>query len=111
MPAMSIWKGNDNRAIAILRVSSHGQRDNTSHDVQETEVREYCRLNGLDLIQAFKLVESARHSENRTRYKQARDWALKEGVRHILFYMMDRESRNLTDNEENENLVRRDQFA
>lgn len=96
----------DNRAIAILRVSSHRQEGNTSHDVQEREVQTYAAANGLEIARTARIVESAKDSERRKHYTEALTWALAQDVRHLLFYLPDRESRNLTDNERNEKLVR-----
>lgn len=38
------------------------------------------------------------------------DYALKNGIKHILFYISSREARNLTDNEKNEELVKDDKI-
>jgi site-specific DNA recombinase len=51
-------------------------------------------------------VESAKDSDARKKYGAAIASALARDVRHILFYMYDREARNLTDNEKNEKLVK-----
>ena len=81
------WKKNRNlKAIAILRVSSHRQKDNTSHDVQEQEIKKYCDDESLELMKVFKIVESAKKSEDRLHYKEAIKWALKNSIPHILFY-------------------------
>ena len=98
--------GNNNLAIAFLRVSSHRQKDNTSHETQEKEIRHYCRDKNFDLVNIVRIVESAKRSEERKQYNRARSEALMSGVVHFLFYIYDRETRNLTDNEQNENLVR-----
>ncbi|MGK5089534.1 recombinase family protein [Bdellovibrionota bacterium FG-2] len=105
------WKGKNNRAIGILRVSSNRQKDNTSHDVQRHEVQEYCQFNGLELTKVFEIVESAKDFEDRKKYRSAMLFAAEKGIQHVLFYMFDREARNLTDNEENEKLVRLGQIV
>lgn len=106
------WKTDENiRATAILRVSSRRQKDNTSHDIQEREVKEYCQHHELKLVKTYRIIESAKNSDERRQYNQALSDALTNGVRHILFYMFDRESRNLTDNEKNENLVKNDKIV
>lgn len=94
------------RALAILRVSSHRQKDSTSHEVQEREIQSYAEREGLRVERIAKITESAKDSENRKQYSEAISWALGNDARHVLFYMYDRESRNLTDNERNEKLVR-----
>jgi DNA invertase Pin-like site-specific DNA recombinase len=93
-------------AIAILRVSSTRQGDNISHDTQASEVEKYCKENGLELVEVRRIVESAKRSVDRKKYRAAIEYALSNGIRHLLFYMKDRETRNLTDNEFNEDLVR-----
>ncbi len=93
-------------AIAILRVSSTRQGDNISHDTQGSEVAKYCKENGLELTEVRRIVESAKRSVDRKKYRAAIEYALSNGIKHLLFYMKDRETRNLTDNEFNEDLVR-----
>lgn len=93
-------------AVAFLRVSSARQRDNTSHDTQEQEIAQYCAENGLELVRVVRMVESAQHSKKRTQYREGLQWVLKNKVHHVIFYIFDRETRNLTDNEINENLIR-----
>lgn len=106
------WMGGNNKAIAILRVSTKRQEEGVSHSLQEEQIKEWVVEYGLDLVvEPFKIAESAKDSENRKQYHRAIDYALKKKVRHILFYMGDREARNLTDNEQNENLVRQDRIV
>lgn len=93
-------------AVAFLRVSSMRQKDNSSHETQEQEIRAYAKENALDLMQVVRLTESAKDSEKRKQYREGLKWALKNKVRHVLFYIFDRETRNLTDNESNEKLVK-----
>lgn len=100
------WKKNKNRqSIAILRVSSKRQEGNHSHELQEEKISQYCRSNSLDLVATRKIVESAKRSGERKKYSEAIEHALKNKILHVLFYMNDREARNLTDNEKNEQLV------
>lgn len=103
-----IWRGRTSATIAFLRVSSRRQKDNTSHETQENVIRAYCAEHRLDLIRVVKIVESAAASEKRKAYHAAQKEALSQGIRHFVFYVSDRESRNLTDNEANELLVRQD---
>ena len=105
----SEWIGDNKKAIAILRKSSKDQ-SHMSHETQESEVREYCDKHGLKIENndIFKIVESAKNSDDRKKYTAAIHSALTRNIRHVLFYMYDRESRNLTDNEKNEKLVKAD---
>ena len=106
--SMENWLGKNNTALAIFRVSSRRQDDGISKDVQRAEVHKYCAEFGLRLLREEEITESAKDSEERKKYHSLLDWALKNKIRHILFYMGDREARNLTDNEANEKLVRQD---
>jgi DNA invertase Pin-like site-specific DNA recombinase len=104
----SEWLGSNRSALAIIRVSSKRQEGNTSHETQENEIRAYCARMGLKLIDVVRIVESAKDSEDRKKYQAAINSSLTREIRHLLFYMYDREARNLTDNEKNEKLVKAD---
>lgn len=103
---MQDWIDGNRRSLGIVRISSRRQEGNISHETQEAEIRAYCERHGLKLDAIVRIVESARDSEDRKRYTEAINRALAQDVRHVLFYMYDRESRNLTDNERNEKLVK-----
>jgi DNA invertase Pin-like site-specific DNA recombinase len=105
------WMGATSDAIAILRVSSKRQEGNASHDIQEQEIRAYCRRKGLNILEIVRLVESAKDSNCRKKYKRALKGALDKKTRHVVFHMFDRETRNLTDSESNEKLVRADRIV
>lgn len=102
------WMGRDARAIAILRVSSHRQKDNISHETQEEEIRTYCKDAGLNLVHVFSIVESAKDSDERDKFQLAVKWATKGNARHVVFYMTDREGRNFTDIERHQKLIKKD---
>ena len=99
------------RGIGIVRVSSKRQKDNTSLDSQESEIRAYCKQAGLEVVETFAIAESAKNSDDRMAYKKAITFALKSNIRHVLFYMNDREARNLKDIEENEKLILADRIV
>lgn len=104
---MKDWKSESNRtAIAILRVSSVGQKDNTSSETQRREIENYAAEEGLDLLKVAGIVESAKNSSDRKKFRENIEYALRKRVKHILFYVSSREARNLIDVEENENLVK-----
>ena len=105
------WMGGNAKAISILRVSSFRQKDNTSHGVQRLGIKEYCDSQNLRIEREVEIVESAKDSDQRKDYHAAIEWALQNGIRHLVFYMFDREARNLTDNEDNEKLVKRDRIV
>ncbi|AFY01150.1 resolvase [Bdellovibrio bacteriovorus str. Tiberius] len=94
------------KAIALLRVSSKRQEGNNSHQVQEEKVVEYCGEFDLELVDTRRIVESAKRSDLRKKYADAIQTALRNDIYNVLFYMNDREARNLTDNENNERLVK-----
>lgn len=105
------WIGSNNFAIAIIRISSKRQEGNTSHEMQEKEIREYCGRNRIVLKEVFKIVESAKDSDLRKQYGIAIEHALSNQIRHLMFYIADREGRNLTDIERNEKHVRSDRLC
>ncbi len=101
------WGTSNTKAFAVLRVSSKRQKDGVSHETQEAEIKRYCEEHGLVLAQddIIPIVESA-FKEIRNKYAAAMDRSIRQKAQHILFYMFDRETRNLTDNEKNERLVK-----
>lgn len=104
---MENWKDDSNkRTLAIGRRSSYGQKDNTSAETQEREFRSYVQIHGLDLIKIDAIIETAYKYEARKKYRELMDYALSNGIRHILFYIGSREARNLTDSETNERLIK-----
>lgn len=108
---MEAWKQDPNkRALAIVRRSSSGQKDNTSAETQEREILEYTRRHNLDLIKLEPIIETAYQSEARKKYQALMKFALSQGIKHILFYIGSREARNLTDNEINERLIKNDKI-
>ncbi len=108
---MSNWIKGNRKALAFLRVSSSKQDGGTSHDNQERQIREYCDTMELELVEVVKLVESAKDADGRKEYNAAHQRALKQDIRHLVFLIYDRETRNLTDNEINESLVREDKIV
>ena len=104
---MEDWKKDPNkRALAIVRRSSTGQKDNTSAETQEREIRDYAARYGLELLPIEPIIETAFKSKKRTKYHALMNRAQKENVRHILFFVSSREARNLGDLEDNEELIR-----
>ena len=104
---MENWKEDPNkRTLAIGRRSSTGQKDNTSAETQEREFHIYVKANDLDLVKFDAIIETAYKTEARKKYKELMNFALSNGIKHILFYIGSREARNLTDNETNERLIK-----
>lgn len=96
------------RAAAILRVSSAKQTEGVSLDVQRHRIESYAKSNSLELDQRHihELAESGKRSEDRKKYKEAMDEIIAKGIHHLLFLVSDREARNFTDSERNEELIR-----
>lgn len=104
---MEAWKIDPNkRALAIVRRSSTGQKDNTSAETQEREIRDYAARYDLELLPIEPIIETAFKSKKRAKYHALMNRAQKENVRHILFFVSSREARNLGDLEHNEDLIR-----
>jgi DNA invertase Pin-like site-specific DNA recombinase len=94
------------RAVALLRVSSKGQEDNNSLLGQRSDITAYAKTQCLELVEIVEIVESARSSDLPIGYAHFKSRAKKMKANHIIFHRYDRESRNLTDNEVNEDAVR-----
>lgn len=105
------WIGNDRRGLALIRRSWYGQEDNSSALVQEKEIKKYCQEIDIDVVKIENIIESAKDSDFRKKFHTAIKWALKNKVRHLLYYMTDREVRNFTDLEKMEKLIRSDQIV
>lgn len=106
----AVMKSNK-KAFGFLRISSDRQKDNTSHETQLDVIQRYCSEAGLELVGVEAIKESAKDADARIQYKAAKEQADKRGCRHYVFYMYDRETRNLTDNEENEGRVKRGELT
>lgn len=94
-------------AIAIVRVSSKRQEGNTSRETQIKDISAYCENLGLKVKAIEPIIESAKDSAVRTRYHEIIEDGIRQGIKNIVFHRFDRESRNLTDSEHNETLVRK----
>jgi DNA invertase Pin-like site-specific DNA recombinase len=92
---MNDWITDNKTAVAIVRKSSKEQ-SSISHETQENEIRNYCERHGIQLKDEniFRIVESAKNSDERKKYGAAINSALARDIRPILFYMYDRESRS-----------------
>ena len=59
-------KGSANSKCAIFaRISSHRQKDGASHEIQEKEMLEYAAATKLRVKRVFRVVESAKDSDDR----------------------------------------------
>jgi site-specific DNA recombinase len=78
--------------------------------VQEQRTKEYCEEMGLKLVNTFVITESAKKSQDRVKYHEAMEFVKTNKYGNIIFYMPDRESRNMTDIEENQESVLNGEF-
>ena len=105
------WLGNTSRALGIVRVSSKKQGDNNSPGVQRDGIRAYAVANDLDLVEVVQIEESAKSSEARVKFHAALEKAKRNKARHLVFWVWDRSTRNFTDYELLEDLIRRDEMV
>ena len=105
------WLGKSQRALGIVRVSSKKQGDNNSPGVQREGITAHARALGLHVVDIVMLEESAKSSDARVKFHAALARAKKEKVRHLVFWVWDRTTRNFTDYELLEDLIRRDEVV
>ena len=105
------WKSEPNkRALAIVRRSSKAQEENTSGDTQDREIRRYASAHRLEIIKLESIIETAFKPGARRKYNELMDFALREGIKHVIFFLSSREARNYSDAERNERLCRDDKL-
>jgi site-specific DNA recombinase len=105
------WLGKSSRALGIVRVSSSGQKDNTSPETQREGVLAYARDNNLELVDVIQIEESAKDSKARKKFHAAIERLADEKIRHVIFFVWDRTTRNFTDHEILEALIRSDDIV
>ncbi len=95
------------RFVALARVSSREQaREGFSLEVQEDALKRYAVQAGGEIVQFYKVAETASKGDERKTFKTLIAYAkANAGVLHgLLFYKIDRASRNLFDYVELERL-------
>ena len=109
---MEKWKTDSNkRALAIVRRSSTGQKDNTSAETQIAAIMRYANDHGFEfVIKPEEIIETAYDSEKRGKYNNLMAQAKKLGAKHILFYNASREARNPNDLATNTTLIQQDKI-
>jgi site-specific DNA recombinase len=105
------WLGKSDRALGVVRVSSKKQGDNNSPGVQREGIVAHAKAHGLHLVDVLVLEESAKRSEARVKFHAALARMKKDKVRHLVFWVWDRSTRNFTDYELLEDLIRRDEMV
>ena len=110
-PERPPWLGINNRALGVVRVSSANQRNNTSPETQRKGILSYADQHGLDLVDVIEFDEPAGKSKDRKKFHAAVERLRAEGIRHFVFFVWDRNTRNFTDHEILEALIRRDEIV
>ena len=101
------WKSDPNKdTLIIIRRSGYGQKENTSGDTQLREGVDYAQRHGLTVVHTESIIETAFKRKERKKFRALIQKALDEKIRHVLFFWSSRESRNLTDLEENDELIK-----
>jgi DNA invertase Pin-like site-specific DNA recombinase len=100
------WDPKNARAMLISRISDKKQSDGVSLEAQRHHQQEYARAAGLVVVATEAFQESAKTSKLRVQFHAAIAKARREGIRHIVFYVFDRISRNFTDLETLEEFIR-----
>ena len=93
--------------VALARVSSREQeREGFSLDVQEEALNRYAQRQGGQIVQLYRIAETAsKHAERKT-FKEMLAYAKKHApeLAGLLFYKVDRAARNIFDYVELERL-------
>jgi site-specific DNA recombinase len=100
------WDERNKKAMLISRISDKKQSDGVSLAAQHHAQKEYARAHGLTVVAVESFQESAKNSNQRVQFHTAIAKARREGIRHLVFYVFDRISRNFTDIETLEELIR-----
>ena len=110
-PETPIWMGSTTKTLGIVRVSSTKQKNNTSPGTQRDGIEAYTDRMGLQLVDVVEFHESAKRSKDRTKFRAALRRFVDEDVRHLCFYAWDRATRNSTDFETMEEMIRDDEMV
>jgi DNA invertase Pin-like site-specific DNA recombinase len=100
------WDEQNDRAMLICRISDRKQKDGVSLEAQDHHGREYAERVGLRVIIAKPFQESAKKSQLRAEFHAAIDEARRQRIKHLVFYVWDRITRNFTDAEMLEEMIR-----
>lgn len=85
------------KLIGYSRVSSEGQRDNTSLTLQRDGIEKFCQFRGYELVDCFEDVEPAATIDNRIGFHSAMlKLACADG---LVVYRLDRLTRSVLDGE------------
>lgn len=85
----------NNTAVLWIRVSSEPQSHGDSPEAQEDLLKKAAEK--LDVVQTYRITESAKTSENRRRFKEMVEYVKENRVGHIFAYSVSRLTRNYKD--------------
>ena len=84
------------KVLGYARVSTNGQEDNTSIDIQSRSIRAYCESQQWDLVGLYSDVATGSNF-NRPEFKKLKQELLNNGFDGIVVYKLDRLSRSIVD--------------
>ncbi len=105
------WDAANDRAMLIGRISDRKQLDGVSLDSQDRLEHEYAERVCLRVVAVVSIPESAQKSARRVLFHGAIERARRENIRHLIFYVYDRITRNFTDAEILEERIRRGEIV
>ncbi len=84
------------RAVAYVRVSSIGQKDNESPNTQKIKIRQYAEANNIEIVEWFEDIAKSAKTANRDGLQQLLKFALREreSIDLVIVYKMSRASRD-----------------
>ena len=84
------------RAIAYVRVSSIGQKDNESPSTQRLKIKEYAEANNIEIVEWFEDIAKTAKNADRAGMQNLLRFVMKqrEQIDHVVFYKMSRASRD-----------------
>lgn len=83
------------RLVAFCRVSTDGQRDNTSLETQERDIRDYCRMHGHELVEIISVAETAYDASKRTNFNKVLEVLEQGAADGLIVLKLDRFSRTV----------------
>ncbi|MCE5300901.1 MAG: recombinase family protein [Spirochaetia bacterium] len=103
------------KAVLYVRVSSEEQETNTSLDSQEKTGRQYAEKNGLDIVKLWRGPESAWRNDTkddgdriRKNFNEMLDFVADNKIKHLIFDVPDRLTRNEDDKIRIRKLIKHD---
>jgi len=105
------WDDTNDRAMLICRISDRKQKDGVSLEAQEKGGTAYVEDVGLKLVSTRPFQETAKKSTLRAEFHAAIAEARQAHIKHLVFSFWDRITRNFTDAELLEEMIRDDEIT